>query len=60
VVLETVETIGPARSLRLRFDHCYTADEVGSNPWTWEVWPADCGERTPWNNVLRRRVIVHP
>jgi len=60
VVFETTRTIGPGRRIRVRFDHCYTADEVGGNLWTWEVWPVDCGEQTPWNNVRQRKVIVHP
>jgi parallel beta-helix repeat protein/predicted outer membrane repeat protein len=60
VVFETAATIGPGRTLRARFDHCYTADEIGRGPWTWEVWPAGCSERTPWDNAYGRRVNVHP
>ena len=60
VVFETLETIGPAGRIRVRFEHCFTADEVGKSLWMWEVWPVDCAERTPWNNAHHRRVIVHP
>jgi PKD repeat protein len=60
VVFETIETIGPGRGIRVRFEHCYTADEVGRNLWSWEVWPIECTELTPWDNVRWRRVNVHP
>jgi len=60
VVFETVETIEPAGRIRVRFSHCFTPDEVGKSLWMWEVWPVDCGERTPWNNAHHRRVILHP
>ena len=59
-VFETVQTIGPGRRIRVRFQHCYTADEIGRNLWTWEVWPVECDEHTPWNNVHQRKVNVHP
>jgi len=52
--------IGPGRRLRVRFEHCYTADEVGKNRWTWEVWPVHCAEQTPRDNVYRRKVNIHP
>lgn len=60
VVFETTRTIGPGRRLRVRFEHCYTADEIGRNLWTWEVSPAECYELTPWNNVHLRSVNVQP
>jgi len=60
VIFETTRTIGPGRRIRVRFEHCYTADEIGRNLWTWEVWPADCYELTPWNNVHLRSVNVQP
>jgi Tol biopolymer transport system component len=60
VVFETMQTIAPGRRLRVRFDHCYTADETGRRLWTWEVWPMGCRELTPWDNVHQRRVNVHP
>ena len=60
VVFETVQTIGPGRRLRVRFEHSYTADEVGRNLWAWEVSPVECNELTPWNNVHWRRVNVQP
>jgi len=59
-VFETIETIGPGRRMRVRFNHCATADQVGKWPWTFEAWPAECNEDTPWNNVHLRRVIVRP
>ena len=52
--------IGPGRKIRLTFQHCYTADEVGRNRWRWEVWPVDCAEQTPRDNVYLRKVNVHP
>ncbi|KPJ62253.1 hypothetical protein AMK68_05160 [candidate division KD3-62 bacterium DG_56] len=60
VVFETTRTLAPGRRLRVRFDHCYTADEVGKNLWTWEAWPVECGERTPWDNVHLCEVNVQP
>lgn len=60
VVFEGIETIAPSTRVRLRFDHCYTALEVGRNFWTWEVWPVECGELTPWNNIGLRKVNVRP
>jgi hypothetical protein len=60
VVFEGIETIAPGTRVRLRFGHCYTALEVGRNLWTWEVWPVECGELTPWNNVGLRKVNVQP
>jgi hypothetical protein len=60
VVFETVETLGPWRRTRVRFEHCLTPDEIGRRNWTWEVWPVACEELTPWNNVFRRKVNVHP
>jgi hypothetical protein len=61
VVFESdVVTIEAGRRIRLRFDHCYTADEIGRNMWTWTVYPAQCNELTPWNNEYLRKVIVHP
>jgi PKD repeat protein len=61
VVFESdVVTIEAGRRIRLRFDHCYTADEIGRNMWKWEVYPAQCNELTPWNNEYLRKVIVHP
>jgi outer membrane protein assembly factor BamB/chitodextrinase len=53
-------TIGPGRRIRLRFEHCYTADEIGRNLWSWEVWPVACGELTPWDNAHLRKVNVQP
>ncbi|UCH35164.1 MAG: PKD domain-containing protein [Armatimonadota bacterium] len=60
VVFESSETIAPGGRLRLRFDHCYTADEVGTDLWTWEVWPVRCGELTPSDNTWLRQVNVQP
>ena len=60
VVFEDTATIGPGRRMRVRFNHCATADEIGKWPWTFEAWPAECNEDTPWNNVHLRRVIVRP
>lgn len=60
VVFETTRTIGPGRRIRVRFQHCYTSDEVGRNVWTWEVWPVNCNEQTAWDNVYLRKVNVCP
>ncbi|KPJ64049.1 hypothetical protein AMK68_02510, partial [candidate division KD3-62 bacterium DG_56] len=60
VVFEDTANIGPGRRIRVRFEVCATADQVGKWPWTWEVWPAECNELTEWNNVTQRRVIVRP
>ena len=60
IVFETTRTIDPGCGLRIRFHHCYTADEVGKNRWTWEVWPVHCAEQTPRDNVYRRKVNIHP
>jgi len=60
VVSDDVRSIGPGQRIIVRFRHCFTEDEIGKDRWTWEVWPAECNEETPWNNVYHRRVIVRP
>jgi hypothetical protein len=50
--------IGPNRKVRLRFGHCFTPDEAGKSMWTWEVWPVECVDSTPWDNVRQRKVNV--
>ena len=58
VIFQTVRTLAPHRKARARFRHCFTPNQMGRNRWTWEVWPIDCAERTPWNNVFPREVIL--
>jgi hypothetical protein len=58
VVFETTRTLAPFRWTRVRFAHTFTPEDMGPNPWTWEVWPVECEERTPADNVLERPVRV--
>jgi len=58
VVFETEQRLQPFCRTRFWFIHTFTPEEAGRSPWTWEVWPVECDEQTPCNNVFRRPVTV--
>jgi PKD repeat protein len=59
-VFEAPRTLGPSGMVWIPFTYRLQPDQIGSHPWTWEVWPLECSDPTPSNNVCRRMVTVRP